>query len=267
MKAAQCTAWPPPQKRRLPAASTAPSMPSVPSMPPATVQWPLATHEQGRADIHALMAALLLRPGMALIQALANAADWPEDVADADLADAGTALNPLSLATAWRKLQGCARVLGPQGVLDEHAALFHAVGAPAVDPCASLYIGGHLMDEPLARLRADLRALGLARSAGAAHTEDHLGALCETMRLLITGAPAPRPMPPQTLQVQRHFFETHLLPWADACLHDLRSAPGACFYAALADCAQAFFATERQAFELDDTPTEHCLAPPAFAPA
>lgn len=215
----------------------------------ATAALPLPPHEQARADFYALLAALLLGPSPALLAALASAPPLPRP-------------DETPLARAWQALLDAARRLGPQAVLDEHESLFHGVGAPAIDPYASRYLGVGLMDEPLARLRADLRTLGLARRAGAALTEDHLGALCETMRLLIVGAPgAPR----RPLALQRRFFQRHLQPWAQAVPDDLRRVEAACAYAALADVAQAFFDAEAAAFDLDDDdlmepPDEPCTA-------
>lgn len=206
-------------------------VPALTMSAPIAVHRPLPPHEQGRADLYALIGSLLLQPPQPLLQALAEATPAPPDDTES------------SLARAWRCLLVAARGLGPRAVVQEHAALFVAVGAPAVDPYASRYLAGFLMDEPLARLRADLRALGLARRPEARHTEDHLGALCETLRLLIQARP---------LADQRRFFEQHLMPWAGACLHDIREAPEAHFYAALADLAEVFFATECEAFALED---------------
>lgn len=203
---------------------------------------PLPPQEQARADLFGLIGALLLAPPPALLQALAAAPATP--AADGGPGD--------TLAPAWQALVLAARALDAEGVQREHAQLFVAVGEPALDPCASHYLRGAPLHEPLLHLRATLRELGLARQRGAAFPEDHLGALCESMRLLAAGGPgfARRP-----LAVQRQFFVTHIAPWGYACLHDMRQAEGACFYAALADLAQGFFDLERQAFELDDAQT------------
>jgi TorA maturation chaperone TorD len=201
-----------------------------------TLAPPLPPAEQERADLFGLIGALLLAPPLPLLQALSVAPEMTGGGSDA-------------LAPAWRALVLAARALGPEGVQREHAQLFVAVGEPALDPRASRYLRGVPMHEPLVPLRAALRELGLARQRGAAFPEDHLGALCESMRLLAAGGPgfARRP-----LAVQHAFFAAHLAPWVDACLRDLRQAEGACFYAALADLAQAFFDLERRAFELEE---------------
>ncbi|HEX2546212.1 MAG TPA: molecular chaperone TorD family protein [Ramlibacter sp.] len=178
--------------------------------------------EQDRADVYALLAALLLGPDADLIESLAALPDNP----DADDDDVGLAWNAL--------LQSASR--GSRAVLDEYEALFIAAGTPRLNPHQCFYLAGWLMDKPLAALREELRELGLVRAPGVTELEDHLGALCETMRVLIErGAP---------LAVQQAFFARHVAGWAPQCLHDIASAPGADFYRALAAFAQAFFALE-----------------------
>ena len=150
---------------------------------------------------------------------------------------------------------GKAMVAAARAAADEFGALFVSAGNPRLNPYECFYVAGCLMDKPLALLRSDLQALGLARREGATELEDHLGALCEAMRLLIErGA--------DTLQ-QAGFFERHLGGWAGACLDDTRHAAGADFYRALADFTGAFFAAEAGRFGLEpvavagEGPTAH----------
>ena len=63
---------------------------------------------------------------------------------------------------------------------------------------------------------------------------------------------------PQSLAVQRAFFEKHIAPWYASCLEDIRGAEGANFYRRVADFIQAFVEAEAQAFELDDVPDAAC---------
>jgi TorA maturation chaperone TorD len=79
--------------------------------------------------------------------------------------------------------------------------------------------------------------------------EDHLGVLCETMRVLVAGAPG---IPHRTLAEQKQFFEAHLQPWYAACLRDIAAAEAANFYRVAADFAGAFLAVEAQAFAVWD---------------
>ena len=199
----------------------------------------VSTEDQARADIYALIAALLLHaPQPALLAAIAVAPamdDGPDDTA--------------SLAPAWNGLTRAAARIDAAAVAAEFDALFISVGTPSVSPHASRYLVGFLMEKPLAALRDDLAALGLARAAGQRELEDHLGALCEVMRLLIAGTAR---MPGRSLQTQRSFFLRHLAPWYGRCLDDLRQAGGTPFYRCVADLAQAFFEVEFQAFEMED---------------
>lgn len=184
---------------------------------------------QDRADLYALLAALLLGPDDALLEALAGmprAADHASEI-----------------ARAWDALIDAAGRCRTSAQ-DEFAQLFVATGTPRIHPYQCWYGPGWLVDQPLAQLREDLGALGLARASGVTELEDHLGALCEAMRVL-----AQRDEP---LDVQQHFFRKHLAGWSGRCLDDIASTHGADFYRTVAGLAQAFFALEAQAFALDD---------------
>jgi TorA maturation chaperone TorD len=187
----------------------------------------VAPEEQERADLYGFLAALLLLPEATLVSALAATSGSGDPAWDA-----------MAIAAAR----------GPAAVRAEFDALFVAAGTPRLNPYQCFYRAGWLMDKPLARLREDLRALGLARAAGATELEDHLGALCETMRVLITAG--------EPVEVQRRFFSRHLAGWAQSCLRDMANAPGAQFYAALAAFAGEFLAAEEQALGLDEAAAE-----------
>ena len=189
----------------------------------------LPSHEQARAGAYALIAAVLLAPPSArLLHTLAQAPELGGDGA---------------LALAWRALCRRARLLDAGQAQAEHRALFgSARDAGGIDPRAACY--GAAADA-LDGLRRELAALRLARRALATQPEDHLGALCESMRLLIEMR-AP-------LEAQQQLFERHLWPWIGACLDDIAHARGARFYADGARLAAAFFDTEVQGFRLVHT--------------
>ncbi|MGZ8288396.1 MAG: TorD/DmsD family molecular chaperone [Telluria sp.] len=194
--------------------------------------------EQARADIYALLAHLLYAPpGRAMLASLAAAGPMP----------GGQAGHPLD--RAWERLSLAAGVMDDTALALEFNALFISVGTPKINPYGSLYLAGFLNEKPLAALRSDLIQLRLARAPGICEMEDHLGALCETMRLLITGGPGGCPHP---LETQRQLFDTHIAPWYRRCLQDIRTADEANFYRLVADFAQAFLEVEAEAFELDD---------------
>jgi TorA maturation chaperone TorD len=205
------------------------------------MRMPLAPEEQARADMYGLLAVLLLTPpSVALLDQLAATASLstPPDTT------APASNQPLDLA--WESLSLTARLLPPGDVIEEFNELFIGTGAPRLSPHASIYLAGFLHEKPLAELRAELARLGLGRRAGARETEDHLGALCETMRQLIVRR--------HPLATQQAFFAAYLASWTGTCLQQLRRAEGAQFYARVAELAEAFFSIEQQAFALAADP-------------
>lgn len=201
-----------------------------------TAGMPLPQEEQARADIYGLVARLLLAPpDDALLDSLAGA----DSIVSAD------AEQPLD--RAWDQLSLTARLIPADAIRDEFADLFVSTSIPRINPYGSLYIAGFLHEKPLAALRTDLARLGLARRTGVLETEDHLGALCETMRLMIVGGQG---VARQPLERQQAFFDAHIAPWYGTCIEHLRQADGARFYQRVADLAGAFFDIEREAFEV-----------------
>jgi TorA maturation chaperone TorD len=197
----------------------------------------LSDEDQARADFYALIARLMLAPpDTALLKALAEA----EPIAADGLAEAGRALED-----AWQKLTQAASVMDFEAVAEEFSALFVSTGNPLINPNGSFYLAGHLNDFPLAELRQDLARLRIARVRGVGEFEDHLAALCETMRVLITGAPG---IARQPLDEQKRLFVAHIQPWYAACLADISNAEAANFYRVVAGFAGAFLAIEALAF-------------------
>jgi TorA maturation chaperone TorD len=205
------------------------------------VSLPLAGEDQARADFYALLARLLLAPPDAgLLAALAQA----EPI---------SAAGEFALEDAWLKLIQAASVLDAGAAADEFSLLFVSMGTPLLNPFGSFYQTGHLNDVPLVQLRHDLARLRLTRVPGVGESEDHLGALCETMRMLVQGAAAGSAnLARQPLLAQKQFFEAHLRPWYAACLADIARAEGANFYRVVAAVADAFLSIEAQAFSVLD---------------
>ena len=106
-----------------------------------------------------------------------------------------------------------------------------------------------MMDRPLAELRATLAAMGLARRPGVTMVEDHLSALCETMRLLVAGdsalaAAADR----RATDVLRSDRSRRGI--ADCC-DAIMQSPIANYYAAVAQFAIGFLALERDSIAME----------------
>jgi TorA maturation chaperone TorD len=98
-------------------------------------------------------------------------------------------------------------------------------------------------ETPLAALRAELAALGLARRAEAAEPEDHIAGLCDSMRHLIAE---------QQLELgeQKRFFSRWLLVPGDKLCDAIEAHPGTAFYRVVARFAREFFSLEQSAFEM-----------------
>lgn len=202
------------------------------------VPLPLSGEDQARADLYGLLARLLFAaPDPGLLAALAAA----------DPICAGGGARPLE--QAWHKLALAASVTDADAVAEEFDALFVSIGTPRLNPYESFYLSGYINDKPLADLRADLAGLRLARAGNAGEFEDHLGAMCETMRILVTGAPG---LPRQPLARQKWFFDRHVAPWHARCLADICADEQASFYRLVAAFAQAFFAVEAEAFAFEE---------------
>jgi TorA maturation chaperone TorD len=204
----------------------------------AVAPLPLSGEDQARADLYALLARLLLAP--------------PDGPLLADLGAAGAICaegGGAALEQAWGKLTLGACAIDAAAVAGEFDALFVSIGTPRINPYGSLYQSGYMNDTPLAELRADLARLRLGRAGNTGEFEDHLGALCETMRVLITGMPG---LAPQPLDGQQRFFDKHIAPWHARCLADIANAEEANFYRLVAGFALSFFAIEAEAFAFEE---------------
>jgi TorA maturation chaperone TorD len=192
--------------------------------------------ETARAEIYGLLGRLFYAPpDAALLEQIR--------VAPTEAPAAGGFLEE-----PWRALVGTAREMTADAVRAEYDALFGGVGKPEVYLFGSHYLAGFLNEKPLARLRADLARLGLARSEAMPETEDHIAYLCEVMRYLIAGDD----VSVANLTQQKAFFADHLMPWAPRLCEALAAHPAARFHARLADFAGAFFNVEAQGFDMLD---------------
>ena len=190
--------------------------------------------ETARAEVYGLLAALYYAaPPRELVENLKVA------VTQAPAAGA-------MLEASWGELVAAARRLRPEDIAREHDQLFGGVGKPDVYLFGSHYLSGFLNEKPLAALRTDLDALGLARDEAMPETEDHVAYLCEVMRYLIAGDD----VVVANLTRQREFFSTHLQPWVGDMCEALMRHPRADFYRALAAFTQAFISVEMQGFDM-----------------
>jgi len=150
------------------------------------------------------------------------------------------------LAVAWRMLALSAQRTTASQAADEYQTLFIGLGRGEIVPYASWYLTGFLMEQPLAKLRADMRVLGFERHDDVREPEDHAAALCEIMALL-AGDEAAAP-----LQTQAGFFKTHIEPWMAGFFRDLQGASSARFYRAVGQLGEQFVGTDQQYLEMVD---------------
>jgi TorA maturation chaperone TorD len=181
-----------------------------------------------RAQEYALLAVLLSRaPDTVLLKRIAKLR--------------GDA-TPLGIAHA--ALAQTAQDTDAEKVAREFLDLFIGVGRGELLAYGSYYQTGFLNERPLARLRDDLRALGIERVEQQNEPEDHAAILCEIMSGLIGG------QLPSAVETQRHIFEKHLAPWIGRFFADLATAEAADFYRSVGTIGRLFIEIETEAFAL-----------------
>ncbi len=190
--------------------------------------------ETARAEVYGVLAALYYAPPPA--ELLDNLR-----VAVTEAPAAGAVLE-----ASWSELVGAARRLSNEAITREYEMLFGGVGKPEVYLFGSHYLSGFLNEKPLAALRTDLAALGLARDEAMSETEDHVAYLCEVMRYLIAGDD----VAVANLTRQREFFASHLQPWASDMCDAVSRHPKADFYRCAAVFTQSFISVEMQGFDM-----------------
>lgn len=178
--------------------------------------------ERARALLYRLMAHTLAQPpDENLLDRMA--------ALDGDEGELGEVLRDVAAQAAIMSA-GVARV--------EYDVLFIGVARGELLPYASFYLTGFLHERPLARLRAELEQLGLARADGRCDPEDHMATLCDVMATLIeTESP-----------MQAGFFARHVAPWANAFFTDLERAPSARLYRSLGALGRLLVELDRQGF-------------------
>jgi TorA maturation chaperone TorD len=199
----------------------------------------LEPEDQARADYYALLSRLYQdAPDAVLLGAIAESSEMPVD---------GLSAAGMDLARAWRDLVSASAAMDAEAAAAEYQDLFIGVGRSEVSLQAAAYSKPGSAN-PLVQVRAALAALGLARQAGATTYEDHLAAVCETMRLLIAGAPGSEKY---SFGQQREFFSAHLQPWVLDCCTAIQNSAIANYYRRVAKFTQFFMAVERDSFAME----------------
>ncbi len=196
----------------------------------------LEPEDQARAQFYALLGRLYARgPDAELLAALAASEPWTGDPG-----------NPL--AAAWNGLLMASGATDAAVVDQEYTEIFVGVGRSNVDLHASHWITEPTSERPLVAVRSHLARLGLARRDLSTMYEDHLSALCETMRLLIAGDGQRRP---EAIAVQREFFALRIAPWIFECCDAICNCPLANYYQRVAEFTSLLMAVERDSLAIE----------------
>jgi TorA maturation chaperone TorD len=195
----------------------------------------LEPEDRARANFYGVLAALYAdAPSARLLRAIGDAEPLPAAASG-------------SLPLAWNRLLEACRVMDPDAAQQEYWDLFVGTGKCEVNLHASHWLTGFMMEKPLVELRSELMRLGLSRKPESPVVEDHLAALCETMRLLIEGDAERRPA---VLTDQQGFFERHIDSWVPDFCTALKQTPLANFYRAVGEFTELFVAIERDSFAI-----------------
>lgn len=204
------------------------------SLAPVALAHPLTPEDRSRAEFYALLARLYAdAPDAWLLQAIAAAPPLTDDG---------------DLASAWNRLVAASGAMDADAAAQEYTDLFIGVGQCDVNLHGSHWIAGAMLERPLAELRTALSELGLSRRRDAVMLEDHLAALCETMRLLVAGT---NDRSPASVAVQRAFFDRHIAPWVFRCCSAIRQSSIANYYGRVAEFTEQFMALDRDALAME----------------
>lgn len=190
----------------------------------------LPPEEVARANFYGLLARLFYAPPDALLlQAIAAAGEI--EAQDGDI------------GTAWRDLAVAAAQCDAEAVREEYETAFIGTGKAPVTLYTGAYSVKYSNEVPLADLRGELARLGLARRQDAGEPEDHIAALCDTMRHLIA-------QQKRGLHEQRDFFQRWIGPTYEPLCSAIHNAGYTGFYKSVGQFAKSFFSLEQSAFEM-----------------
>jgi len=189
----------------------------------------MAAEEQARANFYALLARLFYAPpDAALLKAISVEKVEGEEA---------------SLAGAWAELAQAAAQADPEAVREEYETAFIGTGKAPVTLYTTAYTIRYSNEAPLAELRGDLATLGLGRRAEVREPEDHIAALCDTMRHLVAAQK-------KDLEEQRRFFNRWIQPAIDPLCGAIEGSDKTTFYKWVARFAGRFCTLEHMAFEM-----------------
>lgn len=189
--------------------------------------------DQLRSDMYSFLANLLrAEPSVELVNQLTKL--------ESDESPIGKSIKTLS------KL---ASSLDLPTIRDEYVRIFIGVGRGEILPFASYYLTGFLKDKPLAKLRNDMKEIGIQLAENVKEPEDHIASLFDMMSGLILGKFSKK----FSIGEQKEFFNKHLAPWVDLLMRDIESSRIAVFYSPIGTIGREFMEIERSSFSMDVT--------------
>jgi TorA maturation chaperone TorD len=153
------------------------------------------------------------------------------------------------IGNAIKVLAKLASSLDLHEIRDEYVKIFIGVGRGEILPFASYYLTGFLKDKPLAKLRNDMKEIGIEMSADIKEPEDHIASLFDIMSGVILGKFERK----FSITEQRDFFNKHLAPWVELLMRDIEASKIAVFYAPVGTLGREFIEIERSSFKMDVT--------------
>jgi len=201
---------------------------------PLRFQPPEVPEDQARAGYYALLARLFYAgPDAGLLAAIADAGE----IAAGD--------GPSTLAGAWNKLALAARAMDADAARLEYDQLFVGTGKAEVTPYASFYLTETGREKILVRIRAELASLGLGRAERALEPEDHIAALFDAMRYLISLGSGDA-----ALRQQQDFFDRYIARAYQGLCAAISASEKSNFYKHVARFADAFLTVESEALKV-----------------
>jgi TorA maturation chaperone TorD len=119
--------------------------------------------------------------------------------------------------------------------------LFVGVGRGEYLPYCSFYLTGFLHEKPLAKVREDMKRLGIERADMLYEPEDHIAILCEVMAELVMSDE----------NEAKAFFNNHLKPWGARFFAEIEIGMNAKFYQAVGQFGRTFMEIEAEAYKLN----------------
>jgi TorA maturation chaperone TorD len=187
----------------------------------------LAPYANIRLDSYVLLAAFLNRPPTEDLLNLVRNLRWDEDI-------------PETLYRALNAVNQAGNHCPAAAIAEEFYRLFVGLGSGEMVPYGSWYREKMIQSAPLASIRSDLMRLGIVKRAESFESEDHAGALCEVMALLIQAEDESSPLE------QLHFFDNHIGTWMMDFFRDLESVKYAEFYRTVGAFGCCFLEAERE---------------------